>query len=252
MVVMPDKAPDPEPGSPLPVVTADRLRRAVASGEYPVGSQLPPEPALSVELGVSRSTLRDALAQLEREGFILRRQRLGTTVLARPVVHNSLEQNYGVREMIEASGRRHNTRDTEIRFLVAPEDVRHALELEPGAQVTKLERTRTADDEPIVVTIDHVDSTVVERATAPLVPDVSFYRWLKNHCNIAVAYGVARVRAVAASGEIVRRLEVETGSPIFQLTQVDYTAEGRAVLHSQEFHSVDAFQVSVVRRGPYA
>src|SRR5579859_1091595 len=81
---------------PLSVVVADRLRRAVAAGAYPVGSQLPPEPALSAALGVSRTTLRDALARLEREGLIRRRQRLGTTVLRPPVLHNSLDENYGV------------------------------------------------------------------------------------------------------------------------------------------------------------
>jgi DNA-binding GntR family transcriptional regulator len=81
---------------------------------------------------------------------------------------------------------------------------------------------------------------------------VSFYKWLKDNCDILVAYGVARVRAIAAGGDIMRRLEVKRGAPIFQLTQIDYTAEGRPVLHSQEFHAVDAFEVSVLRRGPYA
>jgi DNA-binding GntR family transcriptional regulator len=237
---------------PLPVVVAERLRRAVVSGEYAVGTRLPPEPSLSVELGVSRSTLRDALAQLEREGLVLRRQRLGTVVLRRPVLRNSLSENYGVREMIEASGRRHTTRDTEIRFVTAPDDVRQGLELEPEAEVTSLERTRLADEEPVVVTIDYLDAHTVQSATAPLVPDVSIYRWLKDHCQIAVAYGVARVRAIAAEGDVVRRLEVSPGEAIFQLTQIDYTAGGCPVLFSQEFHRADAFEVSVLRRGPYA
>lgn len=240
----------PASGS-LPAVVADRLRRAVASGAYPVGSQLPPEPTLSATLGVSRATLRDALARLEREGLILRRQRRGTTVLRPPVLRNPLDENYGVREMIEASGRQHGTRETEIRFIPAPDEVSEALELEPGAEVTVLSRTRTADDVPVVVTIDHLDARIVESATAPLVPDVAFYRWLKDHCGIEVAYGVAQVRAIPAAGDIMRRLEVKSGTPILALRQIDYMAGGQPVLHSEEFHSIDAFQISIVRRGPY-
>lgn len=240
----------PASGS-LPAVVADRLRRAVESGTYPVGSRLPPEPTLSASLGVSRTTLRDALARLEREGLILRRQRRGTTVLRPPVLRNSLDENYGVREMIEASGRKHGTRGTEIRFIPAPDEVSETLELEAGAEVTVLSRTRTADDVPVVVTIDHLDARTVESATAPLVPDVAFYRWLKDHCGIEVAYGVARVRAITAAGDIMRRLEVKAGTPLLALTQVDYTAAGQPILHSEEFHSIDAFEISVVRRGPY-
>jgi GntR family transcriptional regulator len=242
---------DEPPAGPLPVVVADQLRHAVAAGVYPVGTQLPPEPELSATLGVSRATLRGALARLEREGLVRRRQRAGTTVLRQPILHNPLDENRGVREMIEASGRRHATRDTEIRFVTAPDSVCEALALEPGTEVTVLERTRTADDEPVVVTIDHIDTRIVESATAPLMPDVPFYSWLKDHCEIEVAYGIARVKAIAAAGDIMRRLQVDAGVPILALTQTDYGADGKPVLHSQEFHSIDAFDISIVRRGPY-
>lgn len=44
---------------------ASELERRIVMGEYPVGSQLPPEPELAVSLGVSRTTLRDAVGRLE-------------------------------------------------------------------------------------------------------------------------------------------------------------------------------------------
>lgn len=55
----------------------------IARGRYRVGERLPTEQQLAVELAVSRSTVRAALAQLEKRGMILRRPRVGTIVKAR-------------------------------------------------------------------------------------------------------------------------------------------------------------------------
>src|SRR5450830_92227 len=49
---------------------SDQLRKLIVDGEFPVGSRLPSERDLSVQLGVSRPSLREALIALEVEGYI--------------------------------------------------------------------------------------------------------------------------------------------------------------------------------------
>ena len=49
---------------------ADRLRKAILQGDHPAGSDLPPERELAEHLGISRLTLRAALARLESEGLV--------------------------------------------------------------------------------------------------------------------------------------------------------------------------------------
>ncbi|NOY93832.1 MAG: FadR family transcriptional regulator [Deltaproteobacteria bacterium] len=61
--------------------TTDRLRRAILDGQYPVGSLLPPERGLSESFGVSRLTLRSAIARLQTEGLVRPQQGAGTRVL---------------------------------------------------------------------------------------------------------------------------------------------------------------------------
>jgi GntR family transcriptional regulator len=228
------------------------LRQGIANGDYRPGSRLPPEPEFAERVGVSRVTLREALRQLEGEGLITRRQRRGTFVSARPVVYSSLDRNFSVRHIIEASGKEAGTVDARISFTEAPPDVSEALELEARAPVTVLERIRTADGRPVVLTTDFLDSRIVEHATAPLLPDVTFYEWLRDHCGIVVTHGLAHVSAVTAETELARRLGIAEGAPMLRLHQVDFTAEGRPVLHSREFHVSDAFDITVVRSGPYA
>jgi len=238
-------------GDNLSVSVAGRFRRAIARGEYPRGSRLPPEPELAQKTGVSRATLREALQVLEREGLITRRQRAGTIVSSRPIVHNSLERNFSVRETIEASGKVYGVRDAQIRFIEASSAIAESLQLSSGASVTVLERVRTADGQPVIFTIDHIHSAIVERATAPLLPEISFYEWMRRHCGLTVTHGIARIEVISAPEELATRLVRKPGAPLFKLSQVDYTEDGFPALYSEEFHVADAFEVTVVRTGPY-
>ena len=61
-------------------ILADRLRARILSGEVPPGSMLPPERTWSIQLDVSRTTVRGALARLVSEGLVSIRQGKGAEV----------------------------------------------------------------------------------------------------------------------------------------------------------------------------
>jgi GntR family transcriptional repressor for pyruvate dehydrogenase complex len=60
---------------------ADQLRTLIERGEFAVGSRLPPERDLAVQLGVSRPSVREALIALEVEGFV--EVRMGSGIYVR-------------------------------------------------------------------------------------------------------------------------------------------------------------------------
>src|SRR6188768_2744460 len=66
---------------PLWAQIAERLRTAIADGEFTEGDDLPSESLLVARFGVSRATARNALSQLANEGLVERRSGKGTTVL---------------------------------------------------------------------------------------------------------------------------------------------------------------------------
>lgn len=238
-------------GVPLSVTVADRIRKAIEDGEYPPGSRLPAEPALADQQKVSRPTLRESLRMLEREGRVVRRQRVGTVVTGRPAVRNSLQRNYGIQEMIANSGREYGVEDAELRFTKADQKTATALGIEAGAQVVVLERTMTAADWPVIVTIDYVDYDIIKGAKSPLPPDVAWYQWFHEQCGIEVNYGVASISVCAATEPIAGRLNLSTGSPLFRIEQIDYTPADRPVLYAIELHAPDAFDITVLRSGPF-
>ncbi|MFH8371207.1 FadR/GntR family transcriptional regulator [Streptomyces sp. NPDC018031] len=68
--------------SPLVEQATLRLRDQIASGHWPVGTKLPAETALAGELGVGRSTVREALRALAGAGLVQSRQGAGVFVIA--------------------------------------------------------------------------------------------------------------------------------------------------------------------------
>jgi GntR family transcriptional regulator len=234
------------------VSVQDELRQRIDQGKLPAGTRLPSEPDLAAELGVSRATLREALRALQDEGLLRRRQGSGTYVADRPRVANSLDVNFGVTEAIRAAGMRAGI--TQGRHWTEPASAAEAarLELEPGQDVLVVERVRTAEGKPVVLSRDVVPSSLVGDR-AQVVEEMlrrSIYEVLERELGVVIHHGVARFRPVRADHTVAGRLGVPRGELLLYLWQVDYGEDGTAVLSSHEFHLADAFDFSVVRRGP--
>lgn len=72
--------------SPLVEQATERLRAQITGGQWPVGTRLPGETTLAADLGVGRSTVREALRALAGAGLVRTRQGAGVFVIAtRPV-----------------------------------------------------------------------------------------------------------------------------------------------------------------------
>ncbi|MET8076905.1 FCD domain-containing protein [Streptomyces sp. NPDC005303] len=74
--------------SPLVDQAAERLREQITTGHWPVGTKLPGETTLAKELGVGRSTVREALRALAGAGLVQPRQGAGVFVTATEVVQD--------------------------------------------------------------------------------------------------------------------------------------------------------------------
>jgi GntR family transcriptional regulator len=234
------------------VSVRDELVQRIDQGKFPAGSRLPSEPDLAAELGVSRATLREALRALEGEGLVRRRRGSGTYVAEQPRVANSLDINFGVTDAITNAGMKAGI--AQARHWTEPASNAEAdrLGLEPGQDVLVIERVRTAEGRPVVLSRDLFPSTLV--GDRPRIVEEmlqrSIYEVLERDLGIVIHHGVARFRPVKADQAVAKRLGVARGQLLLYIWQVDYAEDGAPVLSSHEFHIAGAFDFSVVRRGP--
>jgi GntR family transcriptional regulator len=228
----------------------DELAGRITSGAIPPGSRFPPEPQLAEDLGVSRATLREALRSLEEDGFVTRRRGAGTFATHRPRLRNNLDVNFGVTEAIRASGMRPGAVD--IKVSIAPSSVHEAaaLDIEPGDPVVTVERVRTADERRVVFSRDVVAQSLVGKDVLEQLEDGSVYDLLESAAHVAIQHGVVTIEPMASDRALARKLKIPVGSLLLYLRQVDYDRGGDPVLLSHEYHLGDAFEFTVVRRGP--
>ncbi|MEV1068634.1 GntR family transcriptional regulator [Streptomyces sp. NPDC050263] len=223
---------------------ADELRRAIDREEYTVGALLPAETDLAAHYGVSRGTVRQAVAALTAEGLIGSRQGARRVVLASRRSQSFAELR-SFAQWARAMGR-------EATGLVVAQEYRPAstedtarLQLAPGAQVLQVLRVRGLDGEPVLLERT-VYADWIAPAVEPIEPDCpSVTQRLLDDTGLVFAYGEHVIDAVAAGAQDAELLGIRRTSPLLRVRRVTTTYEGRPVEWSDDRYRSDAVSFSV-------
>ena len=194
-------------------------------------------------------TVREAVRVLVEEGYVVRVHGVGTHVAPRPPLHHSLDINFSYMQLIAASGRVPGARCLSARRVSATRLVAERLGLVAGVPVVRLERVRTADGEPVIVSIDHIVAPVMADHLGRAALQRSMYDLL-GVLGHPVHHGEASLTPAAADAWTSRILGCEPGTLLQRIDQVDFDAQGNRVMYSQEWHLPRAVELRVFRRGP--
>lgn len=226
-----------------------QLQLAELIANTPPGQRLPSEPQLAKDLGVSRATLREAMRAFEGQGLIRRRQGKGTFVVQHPRV---IETGLEVLESIETLARRINL-DVSMGECVisqqsADETIAHNLGLEVGSRVVRVERVISADNRPVAFLVDILPEDILtpEELDEGFTGSVLDFLLRRGAPHLTESF--TEIRAVAASSEIARRLEIQRGDVLLMFQAQLYDATGRVVDFSQSYFLPGYFRFHVVRR----
>jgi GntR family transcriptional regulator len=223
---------------------AEELRRAIDREDYAVGSLLPAETELAARYGVSRGTVRQAVAALTAEGLIGSRQGARRVVLAGRRSQSFAELR-SFAQWARAMGREATGHvvASEHRPATAEDSVR--LQLGAGTRVLHVLRIRGLDGEPVLL-----ERTVYADWIAPAVERIepecpSVTQRLLEDEGLVFAYGEHMIDAVAAGARDAELLGVRRTSPLLRVRRVTTTREGRPVEWSDDRYRSDAVSFSV-------
>lgn len=226
---------------------AQALRREIEGGRYAKAQMLPGERELSQAFGVSRATLRKAIAALVEEGALFQRRGVGAFIRrASPLVDQKFSRLTGFSELMRLRGFTPSSRNLDIGvFLPSPEEVT-SLAIGPDESVVRLSRLRFADDVPMAI----------EHTTAParFLPPIdqigpSLYDAFASTGHPPTR-GLQRLRAVLLTDEDAALLGVPSGSPVLYIQRIAYLADGRGVEFTRSYYRSDTYEfVSEVTPG---
>jgi GntR family transcriptional regulator len=208
-----------------------RVQQALIDGirrdHRPVGWRLPPERTLAEHFGVSRVTLRRALAELADAGVVVRDAR-GWAVAA-PRLGEPPNELMSFSEMTAARGLTPSAQVIRRQVRPASIDEAEALGLAPGATLFELERLRLMDEVPILL-----DCSRIPLSVAPGIDDLDFtsaslYSELEARYGIRPTRARFSVEAIAADERRATLLELEVGEPLLRCHQQTEDQTGRAV-----------------------
>src|SRR5260370_23375833 len=130
----------------------DWLADAIATDQLKPGDRLATEQQLAAWLGVSRMTLRHALAELAQRGLVIRTVgRSGGTFVAQPKLVQDLTVLAGFSEQLRRHGLVAGARVLAANEIPASPAAATALKIQVGETVYEVRRLRLADGQPILI-----------------------------------------------------------------------------------------------------
>jgi GntR family transcriptional regulator len=237
--------------TPLPVLVRDRLLQAIGDRGLRPGDQIPTEAEVTEMFGVSRSTVREALRLLERDGVIRTEHGRGRFLAAAGAlrVERPIDRFESVTEMLAGLGYRVTTSVLSVAEDGATQLEADALGVGLGAPVLRLARLRYGDDRPLLYTVDTVPRDCLPGPVAHRDWSGSLTEALAMHGH-AVDSSVARIRAVDLPSDVAERHALTGLGPWLLVEETCVSRTGRTVLLAKDYHRGDDIAFHVVRRRP--
>ena len=221
------------------------LQDAISRGHLAPEQKLPGENDLAEQFGVSRVTVRRALAALAEQGLVTRKPGLGTVVKAPSVASSIITADVSnLLPHIVRMGKDSQIRMLEFAYLPASGYVAEKLGLIPGERVQYSVRVRSKAGEPFSYLTTYVPERVARHFDEADLSRTPLYALLERS-GVKVHRATQTISAALASPVVSEALQLSQGSPLIALTRVVFDEKGRGVELLEALYRPDRYRIQV-------
>jgi DNA-binding GntR family transcriptional regulator len=199
------------------------LLERIRDGIYLPGSRMPSESDLSDELGVSRATVRTALAKLAANGFILRKQGDGTYVnehLHETSAH--FGNLWDLAELISGNGYNPTIHFLSMECRPATEKEALVLALEEGDELICLRRLFYADQQPVILADNVIPFSLLCEPIENIDGKLHIRDIFDQYFHQKISFVLTNIRSTLIGTEAQEFFSGEAGRAILQLQTIFY------------------------------
>jgi GntR family transcriptional regulator len=227
---------------PLYVQIEEQLRKAIREPEYKNGKKLPNEVDLSKQLGISRSTLRQAINKMVFDGLLIRKKGVGT-IVADTTISSKARNWLSFSQEMKAMGLEVKNYELHMAWVKPTEELCRFFNITENTKILKLERLRGKPEHPFVFFISYfnprIGLTGNEDFSRPL------YDLLEKDYNTVVKLSKEEISAKAADKLLANKLEIKPGDPILKRKRFVYDPGGHPVEWNVGYYRADSFVYSI-------
>lgn len=217
------------------------LREKIRSLEYKAGETLPSEHELTEEFGVSRGTIRKALALLEEKGFIQKRKGKGSVVLDVQRFDLPLSGLTSYKELQLNQGNESKTLILENKTTFLPPDVAKFLHLSFDEEAIFLKRLRKVKNEGVILDIDYLLASII-----PEIPysaaENSLYEYIEGTLRLPISYARKEFTVEPVTEEDKKLLSLQGDTHVVVTRSAVFLEDTRLFQYSESRHRVDTFR----------
>lgn len=234
---------DLQKGLPIPLYyqIKTRLLEQIESGQLKPGDRVPSERELTERFAVSRMTARQALVELETQGYLVRVQGRGTFV-ATPKLEQPLVMLTSFTEDMRRRGLESGSRVLSAGEVPAGRRVSQTLGIGESAPIYRLERLRLAGNEPMALETSHLDASFFPDLLAHNLENRSLYSVLREVYGVQLVRATQSLEAVPADPRQAEILHVREGSPLMLMERISRDQNDRPVEWVRSYYRGDRYR----------
>ena len=228
------------------------LVRYIKEGYFPDG-MLPSEDGIANMFGVSRITVRDALANLENWGYISRIQGKGTVVNQTiSSLTGRVSEGQPFTSLIRSQGLTPSVTNGKVSRLPITPEIKAALRTE-DTEMYKVEKLFLGNGEPVVFGINHFSTEFLndEILSCPMDETLIFPLIQERFGFPDIAYDIVNIHPVKADAYIAGQLQIPEGTAMLMFEAVSMDREERPLLVNHEYYHPDKIHFREVRNVDY-
>ena len=216
--------------------------------EYRPGDLLPSERELSERYGLSRTTVRLALQELEQLGMVVRQHGRGTFVADRSAQTTNLLQVYSFTDQMRSMGRDPKTTILEFAELDADKKLAERMGVRLGDRLFKLKRLRTADGIPMMVELSYLPVRKFLTLKRPLLDSMPLYEIMENVYNEKIRVAEEEFFASVARPSDAHLLDIAENAPVLDLVRTTYNMSNEIIEYTLSVARADQFKYKVLHQ----
>ncbi len=225
------------------------IKQRIVNEEFDEG-RIPSETDLANQLGVSRTTIRDALSRLELEGTIFRKQGAGTFVNEASLqIHTRLEEIWLYETMLEAHGYTPSNRIISVEEQPVELTTASQLNLSPSDNVIQVKKLFLADNEPVILTINTIPLRFLGQPYTNDDFHQPIYKFMDEFCQQHLAYYLSEIQPLIAPDWLVDMLNLpKSPTALIAFEEIGYNLENEPILKTHSFFRDDLLRLRLIRR----